>query len=114
MKPSRFDQVIIKLSERFRILETIGEGSFSTVFKAEDRKTNNLCTLKIFHKKQSIEIRRYFDQLNKIQKGFSKIDTKYLELPYDSGNIEGTFYQVFKYIDPPICTFCNASNKREN
>ncbi|ODV87948.1 hypothetical protein CANARDRAFT_182790, partial [[Candida] arabinofermentans NRRL YB-2248] len=61
--PSEFANYYNELSTRYRLIEKIGEGAFSLVFKAFDKETNTFIAIKIIDKKNMKT-----DQINSVLK----------------------------------------------
>ena len=90
-----------KFAGRLKNVEILGEGSFGSVFRAEDAEYGKACIVKVYHRGQPEFLRQYTDHLLEISASASGIAPSSLVLPHHKGEVEGIFYQIFEYIPSP-------------
>lgn len=86
------------LGERYELLETVGRGGMSTVYKAKDGVLGRYVAVKILHKHFSQDPEFLVRFLREAQSAAGLIHPNIVTV-YDTGEEDGTHYIIMEYID---------------
>lgn len=86
------------ISGRYKLLEAVGHGGMSTVYKAEDLKLNRLVAMKIMHT-ELIHQSEFIERFAIEAKANGRLSHRHIVNLYDSGNDEDTYYLVMEYVE---------------
>ena len=92
----------IKVGSRlgvYEILDEIGEGGFSKVYKALDTQSNKVVALKIIHGEQGIVVDRFRQEFLAREQFIRALVHPHIIPIYAVGEYEGIFYISMKYIE---------------
>ena len=87
-----------KISPRYDIVDFIGKGGFSTVFKLKDKSLNRLCALKIMSK-ELISEPQMVERFILEAKFYARLDHPNIVKIYDFGTHNEIAYIIMEYID---------------
>lgn len=89
------------INKRFEVMELLGTGRLSSVYKVSDLSTGCIYVLKVY-KKEAVEgIFEYTKHLSKLQNVFQDSPPPNLLLPIEIGETEAFVYQISRYILSP-------------
>ena len=98
MKADELQIVIKGLSSRLTDLTLIGEGSLSSIFRAQDSIRAKTCVLKIYHKGPPYLLKAYAKHLLNIQNSVAGDAPTGLLIPYETGEYDGIYYELLDYV----------------
>jgi serine/threonine protein kinase len=85
-------------SERYKILEELGHGSFATVYKAHDERLDRPVALKILHNFWSQDA-VFVDRFHQEAKRVASLNHPNIVTIYDRGELNGRLFIAMAYID---------------
>jgi len=92
------DALATPLSQRYRLLEKLGEGSMGAVFKAHDAKLDRTVAIKIM----AVDLVKHPDALARFQRearALAKVSHPGIVQAFDCGEDRGQHFLVMEYVD---------------
>lgn len=86
------------LSERYQLLEIIGQGGMATVYKARDLTLNRLVAIKVMNPELTRE-KEFIQRFIWEAKATGSLSHKNIVSIYDAGSENQTYYMVMEYVD---------------
>src|SRR5215210_7473771 len=86
------------IAGRFEIVELIGKGGMSSVFKAHDRLLDRIVALKILHP-HFTEDEEYVERFRREARSVAQLSHPNIVTVIDRGEDEGRQYIVFEYVE---------------
>ncbi|MBE2200365.1 MAG: protein kinase [Anaerolinea sp.] len=83
----------------YEILEEVGEGGFSVVYKAVDRQTDQIVALKILRDKQFRQSHKFRERLLKQEEMIAKLNHPNIVPIYSVSEMDGIPYIAMKFIE---------------
>lgn len=85
-----------KVGGRYKLIEPIGPGGTSTVYRAEDERTGSKVAVKILHSSLHERLLGYFGQEGRVA---ARHSNPHVIQAFDFGCEEGCAFTVFKFVD---------------
>lgn len=99
------------LSNRYQLLEVVGNGGMSVVYKAEDLKTNTLVAIKVL-KEEFLEDEDVIKRFHMESEAIGKLDDKHVVKVLDVGVDDDDNYIVMELLKPDTLQDLIKKNKR--
>lgn len=99
------------LSARYKLLEVVGNGGMSVVYKAEDLKTNTLVAIKVL-KEEFLEDEDVIRRFHMESEAIGKLDDEHVVKVLDVGVDENDNYIVMELLKPDTLQDIIKKNKR--
>lgn len=99
------------LKDRYKLLEVVGNGGMSVVYKAEDLKTNSLVAIKIL-KEEYLEDEDVIKRFHMESEAIGKLDNEHVVKVLDVGVEENDNFIVMELLKPDTLQDIIKKNKR--
>lgn len=86
------------LSQRYQLLETIGNGGMATVYKAKDLALNRIVAVKVMNPELTHE-KEFIQRFTWEAKATGSLSHENIVSIYDVGNEDRTYFMVMEYVD---------------
>jgi serine/threonine-protein kinase ULK3 len=94
-----------KISD-YELLQVIGSGTYATVHKAIDKRTRQLCAIKIMDRKRFLNEKT--DNLIREIEILKKLNHRYIVQLYDFGSDSKNVYIIMELCDTSLSTFIRS------